>query len=433
LDARTGEITARLDAANGAGRVVSWSADDFAGFRHGYAGTIYKGQGKTLDRTYLYHTEHWRSAASYVALTRQRESAQVFAAWETARDVGQLARQMARGEVRSASIAWATRNEVSNVRVAHSVESAAARGTDRAGSDQRRDADPLRAKVRAALTERQIAKAPAIPASDPHTRHATHQVDPAAAFWTGTANGVGRDRDDDRLRAKVDDALAARHKVRAGTEARGKPVAPVGTRHVPAQDRVQLREEFQALDRAALIEIARADQVGSGFASRPMTVEDVARLVSRDYAAAADRATALRGEAAEVAKAIDYNERVQRADQTQGNQRWQAMGFVRQVMHRTGARRDQLLSYSESSESQAVSELQKLDVRRAELAQHLPQAEKAEATAFGAAKPAATVELARRQERAGLARDVLAERRRQELAQERQQELTRHRSRGLGR
>lgn len=101
-----------LDAAGRNGREVSWTAAEFGGFRHGYAGTIYKGQGKTLDRTYLYHTEHWRSAASYVALTRQRESAEVFVARETARDAGQLARQMARGEVRSASIAWATRSEL---------------------------------------------------------------------------------------------------------------------------------------------------------------------------------------------------------------------------------------------------------------------------------------------------------------------------------
>ena len=119
---------------------------------------------------------------------------------------------------------------------------------------------------------------------------------------------------------------------------------------------------------------------------------------------------------AEVAKAIEYNERVQRADQAQGNQRWQAMGFVRQVMHRTGARKDQLLSYSESSEGQAVSELQKLDVRRAELAQQLPQAEKAEAAAFGEAKPAATAELTQRQDRAELAREILSEQRRQEIA-----------------
>lgn len=113
MNPSTGEITATLDAAGKEGREVRWSAAEFEGFRHGYAGTIYKGQGKTLDRTYLYHTEHWRSAASYVALTRQRESAEVFVARETARDAGQLARQMGRGEVRAASIAWPTRDELS--------------------------------------------------------------------------------------------------------------------------------------------------------------------------------------------------------------------------------------------------------------------------------------------------------------------------------
>ena len=113
IDARTGEVTARLDAASGAaGREVTWAAADFEGFRHGYAGTIYKGQGKTLDHTYLLHTKHWRAAASYVALTRQRESAQVFVAEDTARDAQQLARQMGRGEVRAASVAWATANEL---------------------------------------------------------------------------------------------------------------------------------------------------------------------------------------------------------------------------------------------------------------------------------------------------------------------------------
>ena len=113
LDARTGQVTARLDAAAGsAGREVTWAAAEFEGFRHGYAGTIYKGQGKTLDHTYLLHTHHWRAAASYVALTRQREGAQVFASTEVARGAAQLARQMGRGEVRAASVAWATLDEL---------------------------------------------------------------------------------------------------------------------------------------------------------------------------------------------------------------------------------------------------------------------------------------------------------------------------------
>ncbi|WP_174513197.1 AAA family ATPase [Methylocella tundrae] len=112
VDRGEGRIWARLDAAAGqAGRDVTWTAAEFGGFRHGYAGTIYKGQGKTLDHAYLYHTHHWRSAASYVALTRQRESARIFVATETTRNARDLARQMARGEVKAASVAWTTAAE----------------------------------------------------------------------------------------------------------------------------------------------------------------------------------------------------------------------------------------------------------------------------------------------------------------------------------
>ena len=112
IDAQNGVLHAMLDGAGGQGRQVFWSAEAFDGFRHGYAGTIYKGQGKTLDHSYLYHSHHWRQSSSYVALTRQRESAQIFVARETAKDVEQLARQMGRQEVRSASVAWATREEL---------------------------------------------------------------------------------------------------------------------------------------------------------------------------------------------------------------------------------------------------------------------------------------------------------------------------------
>lgn len=108
------EFSVVLDAAAGReGRKVEWYASEFNGFRHGYAGTIYKGQGKTLDHTYLLHTHHWRAASSYVALTRQRESATIFVATETARDLRQLARQIGRNEIKSASVAYATWDELS--------------------------------------------------------------------------------------------------------------------------------------------------------------------------------------------------------------------------------------------------------------------------------------------------------------------------------
>jgi Ti-type conjugative transfer relaxase TraA len=94
-------IAVRLDGRGE--KRVEFDAKEFQAFRHGYAGTIYKGQGRTLDQTYLYHSEHWRSAASYVALTRHRDKAELFVARETAEDVKQLARQMARVDDRRAA------------------------------------------------------------------------------------------------------------------------------------------------------------------------------------------------------------------------------------------------------------------------------------------------------------------------------------------
>lgn len=84
-------------------RAVEIDATEFKDFRHGYAGTIYKGQGRTLDQTYLYHSEHWRSASSYVALTRHRDKAELFVARNTAPDLKHLARQMARVDDRRAA------------------------------------------------------------------------------------------------------------------------------------------------------------------------------------------------------------------------------------------------------------------------------------------------------------------------------------------
>ena len=84
-------------------RAVSFDAETFRDFRHGYAGTIYKGQGRTLDQTYLFHSEHWRASSSYVALTRHRDTTQIFVARDTAPDLGELTRQVSRVEDRRAA------------------------------------------------------------------------------------------------------------------------------------------------------------------------------------------------------------------------------------------------------------------------------------------------------------------------------------------
>ena len=79
------QMTVALDGKGGKpGRTVSFTvgedeeAGQFGAIRHGYAGTIYKGQGRTLDQTYLYHSQYWRTASAYVALSRHRESTRLF-------------------------------------------------------------------------------------------------------------------------------------------------------------------------------------------------------------------------------------------------------------------------------------------------------------------------------------------------------------------
>jgi ATP-dependent exoDNAse (exonuclease V) alpha subunit len=75
------QLAVRLDGTRDGIKI--FDAVEFQTVRHGYAGTIYRGQGRTLDQTYLYHSEHWRSATSYVALTRHREKAEIFVATDT--------------------------------------------------------------------------------------------------------------------------------------------------------------------------------------------------------------------------------------------------------------------------------------------------------------------------------------------------------------
>ena len=94
-------MTLKLDGRSES--VVEFDAKEFQDFRHGYAGTIYKGQGRTLDQTYLYHSEHWRSAPGYVALTRHRDKVELFVARNTADDLKHLARQMGRLDDRRAA------------------------------------------------------------------------------------------------------------------------------------------------------------------------------------------------------------------------------------------------------------------------------------------------------------------------------------------
>ncbi len=297
-------------------------------------------------------------------------------------------------------------------------------------ADPAQDDDRLRAKVRERLAARR-GEAGKEDKPEPPGQDAQSQADadPARAYWQGLSKKPDPSRDEDRLRAKVRERLAARRGGGAKEE-KPEPAVPEG---LPAAQ-LELRREMQALDRPALIEAARDDyvQVRPHY-TRPMTVQDAARLVSPDYVEAADRAEARRKTDAEMVKAIEHNKGVHRAAEAQAARRWEEMGFFRRAVHRSGGHPDPAIVASENSSAQAIEQVKRLEFRLAEGAWIKELFERVEAAAFRRAEPAATAELARRQERAGVAREVLKEQQRQEVAREQKLTLKRSRGRSLGR
>ncbi|RCS22795.1 Ti-type conjugative transfer relaxase TraA [Phyllobacterium salinisoli] len=71
-------LSVRLDN----GREVVLSADSYANVDHGYAATIHKSQGATVDRTFVLATGMMDQHLTYVSMTRHRDRADLYAAVE---------------------------------------------------------------------------------------------------------------------------------------------------------------------------------------------------------------------------------------------------------------------------------------------------------------------------------------------------------------
>jgi Ti-type conjugative transfer relaxase TraA len=74
-----GVLSIKLD---GAERALAVDTKFYSHLDHGYAATVHKAQGSTVDRTYVLATPHFDRHTTYVALSRHRESATVWYARE---------------------------------------------------------------------------------------------------------------------------------------------------------------------------------------------------------------------------------------------------------------------------------------------------------------------------------------------------------------
>lgn len=166
LDAKKGKEPQRLQFLVGEDK----EAGEWNAFRHGYSGTIYKGQGKTLDQTYVCHSSSWKNSAAYVALTRHRESVHIYAAYETVKDLDAMARGLARKEnTRAATAYHIDPAHLARLRFGQAAEEATRRPARAEALQKAQGAAQPVGGVKAATT----AKAPAqrtAPAAGPVTR-----------------------------------------------------------------------------------------------------------------------------------------------------------------------------------------------------------------------------------------------------------------------
>ena len=99
-------LVVRLDSAQGPGqgRSVSVSMADYAAVDHGYATTIHKAQGATVDRAYVLASGSMDRHLTYVAMTRHRDEARLYADRSEFSDVAALSARLSRSQAKETTL-----------------------------------------------------------------------------------------------------------------------------------------------------------------------------------------------------------------------------------------------------------------------------------------------------------------------------------------
>ena len=415
--AEEGVLRVRLDPSEGKGpgRLVEVEAESYRAVDHGYATTIHKSQGATVDRAFVLASESMDRHLAYVGMTRHRTAVTLYAARDEFRDLAALSDRLSRSNAKETTLdyeraGYAERRGLRGL-VPESeivVRDIARASPTAAGREQEGPAQAWREEARPAEVQ-------------------MGQARPTEVRPPGPARRPEAERQpEDSLQAKV---RAARERMQAGKEPGPGPETPQET----------LRRELRGLDSLSLAWAVEAASVRDRDAHypRPMTVADAARRVSPAYATAADRLNALRKDIAHSKSAIETYARQRDYAVDQGDERWRRMGTLAQYGHRTGVRPDYAMSIHERDEKIAAGHLAAEEKRLGERREMLPTAERGEADALKAVRPAAEAKLAQLQERAALAHEVQQEKMQaqREIAREqaREHKVDRERDRDMER
>jgi Ti-type conjugative transfer relaxase TraA len=112
--AEPGRLEVKLDTAKdpGTGRSVAVSMADYAAVDHGYATTIHKAQGATVDRTYVLASGTMDRHLTYVAMTRHRDAVTLYAGRDEFKDKEALSARLSRAGLKETTLDYATRRGI---------------------------------------------------------------------------------------------------------------------------------------------------------------------------------------------------------------------------------------------------------------------------------------------------------------------------------
>ncbi len=102
------QMTVRLDAS----RSVVFDLKDYAQVDHGYAATIHKSQGVTVDCAHVLATPGMDRHGAYVALSRHRDSVQIHYGRDEFEDFGKLTRVLSRERAKDMASDFAERRDI---------------------------------------------------------------------------------------------------------------------------------------------------------------------------------------------------------------------------------------------------------------------------------------------------------------------------------
>jgi Ti-type conjugative transfer relaxase TraA len=99
-------LTVRLDTPKGPGlgRAVEVSTADYAAVDHGYATTIHKAQGATVDRAYVLASKSMDRHLTYVSMTRHRDGVALYAGRDEFSDMDALAGRLSRAQLKETTL-----------------------------------------------------------------------------------------------------------------------------------------------------------------------------------------------------------------------------------------------------------------------------------------------------------------------------------------